>query len=370
VRPIKLVYDHQIFSLQSYGGISRYVVELAVRLAEVESLDVKIFASAYINQYLKCCSSEMVLGFHIKSIHPKLTKLIYHINSELAKFYLYTQSPDIVHHTYYTSKNLAPKTTKTVITVHDMIQEKLNHLMPKSEKITSIKMQAIRKADHIICNSHNTKKDLLEILNIDPQKVSVIYHGCSSNLLDYPKPMLSGLPKPYILYVGQRTGYKNFEQLLRAYAASNQLRHEFHLVCFGGGSFSKVESDLLQKLGLPEGKVQHFSGSDRVLAELYYQATAFVYPSLYEGFGIPLLEAMSLNCPVICSNTSSMPEVAGNAAEFFDPHNQENVIFTLEKVLSSENRLKNLRELGQERIRHFSWENCAKQTQSVYLLLV
>lgn len=370
MNPIKLVYDHQIFSLQPYGGISRYIVELAVRLAKVEQLNVKIFASAYINQHLKCCESEMVLGFPTLVIHPKLTKLIYYINSELAKIYFYSQPPDIVHHTYYTATNLTPKTTKTVITVHDMIQEKLNHLMPKSEQIASIKAQAIQKADHIICVSHNTKQDLLENLQIDPQKISVIYHGFSLSFSDSFQPTPITLPTPYILYVGQRSGYKNFERLLRAYATSNQLRQELYLVCFGGESFSKAESELIQALGLLEGRVQHFSGNDNVLIELYRHATAFVYPSLYEGFGIPLLEAMSFNCPVICSSTSSMPEVAENAAEFFDPHDQENIMFTLERVLGSQEQLANLKKLGQERVKHFSWEKCAKQTQSVYLSLI
>jgi len=108
----------------------------------------------------------------------------------------------------------------------------------------------------------------------------------------------------------------------------------------------------------------------QTLAKLYSQASAFVYPSLYEGFGIPILEAMSFGCPVVCSHTSSFPEVAGNAAEFFDPYDIESIANALEKVLFDSDLTKKLVELGKARVKNFSWEKCAEQTHSIYASLL
>ncbi|MEM2154884.1 MAG: glycosyltransferase family 1 protein, partial [Nitrososphaeria archaeon] len=147
------------------------------------------------------------------------------------------------------------------------------------------------------------------------------------------------------------------------------IKHDFKIVCFGGGLFSAEEIDLMIKLGLSEDQVIQISGDDKTLAHLYRNAAVFVYPSLYEGFGIPLLEAMSLGCPVICSNTSSFPEVAGNAAEFFDPYEADSIAVALENVLYSSEKSKHLVNLGYERVKNFSWEKCADETRSIYLSL-
>ena len=112
------------------------------------------------------------------------------------------------------------------------------------------------------------------------------------------------------------------------------------------------------------------SGNDTLLANLYTNAHAFVYPSLYEGFGIPLLEAMSLRCPVVCSNTSSLPEVAGEAAEFFDPYDVAHIIYSLEKVVYSNSISTDLLRLGLERVKKFSWDRCASQTYEIYSTLL
>jgi len=138
----------------------------------------------------------------------------------------------------------------------------------------------------------------------------------------------------------------------------------------GGKKFSQDETNLIQSLGLSTNKIRHINGDDQDLARLYRQASAFVYPSLYEGFGIPLLEAMSFGCPVVCSNTSSFPEVAGNACEFFDPYDHDSIAHALEKVLFSTELSKQLVELGKERIKSFSWEKCAAQTYAVYATLI
>lgn len=122
----------------------------------------------------------------------------------------------------------------------------------------------------------------------------------------------------------------------------------------------------MKSLGISLNSVIHFSGGDDVLAGLYGRAAVFVFPSLYEGFGIPLLEAMSLGCPVVCSNGGSLPEVAGDAAELFDPMDETGMRSSIERVVSSSERSQFLVVRGYERIKKFSWAKCAQDTFDVY----
>jgi glycosyltransferase involved in cell wall biosynthesis len=364
---VKVVYDYQAFD-QKYGGVSRYIYELAVRLSNSADLSVNILALAHENEYLKNCTENIVIGFPF-STPPKTEKIRSKFNSEVSRFFFNMNPPEIVHETYYYPKKLSPKKTKIVITIHDMIHEKFSQYLHPKDKASLFKKEAAKRADHIICVSNNTKKDLIEILDIPSQKISTIYHGYSLKF-DIDNQLSVKKDSPYILYVGARRKYKNFHRLIQAYGTSSQLRNDFKLVCFGGGSLSTEELSLINELGLPEGKVLNVSGNDATLVNFYRGASVFVYPSLYEGFGIPLLESMSLQCPVACSNTSSMPEVAGNAAEFFDPYEIESITYALERVLYSSERAENLVKLGTERIKHFSWQACAEQTRQVYLSLV
>ncbi|MEM7591611.1 MAG: glycosyltransferase family 1 protein [Cyanobacteria bacterium P01_A01_bin.83] len=374
---MKIAYDYQIFNLQQYGGISRYICELATQIASLTEFEVKILAGLYINQHLKNCSSDLVVGRSRRDI-PKTVKITSQINSQLSLIWYGINRPDVVHETYYSPNYLprtpVPKSCPTVITVHDMIHEKFSNLAAEDEIVNS-KARAIKRADRVICVSNNTKKDLIEILDLEPQRISVIYPGytlrANNNSDAIAKEIENIIESPYILYVGSRQPYyKNFARLLTAYGNRNQINQNFNLVCFGAEPLSQEEADLMRSLGLNEDKVLYIAGADGILAQLYRHASAFVYPSLYEGFGIPPLEAMSFDCPVVCSNTSSIPEVVGNAAEFFDPEEVESIADSLEKVLFSSKHTKDLIELGKERIKHFSWSACARQTSSVYLSLL
>ncbi len=138
------------------------------------------------------------------------------------------------------------------------------------------------------------------------------------------------------------------------------------MVCFGGGNFSKQELALMESLNISQDKIKYMSGTDDLLACLYASAAVFVCPSLYEGFGIPPLEAMSFGCPVVCSNTSSLPEVVGDAAELFDPASEVSMRTAIEQVVSNPEIAQILVKRGYERIKQFSWEKCAHETFNVY----
>lgn len=274
--------------------------------------------------------------------------------------------PDILHQTYYPlyTPDLQ-NDIRIVTTVHDMIYERFSDSFPSNEMTAKLKSRAVDNADMVICVSESTKRDLIEFLSVDEEKIAVVHHG--ANHFTY-EPVPSPWPdrKPYLLYVGIRERYKNFRNLLEAYAASKQLMSDFDLLCFGSVPFETEELALMSRLSIPPGKVRWTRGNDELLKKCYQHAAAFVYPSLYEGFGIPPLEAMMQRCPVISSNTSSIPEVAGDAAEFFNPGEPHEISQSIRRVVYDSERSAQLRELGKKRVEHFTWERCAMSTLKVY----
>ena len=363
---MKIAYDHQTFSLQRYGGISRYFVKLAEQLDQLEQ-EVNIFAPLHQNQYLSDLPKSMVTGHGIDRFPRKTTRAIRYANRTIAHMQMVRWKPDIIHQTYYGGLNLKSSKTPVVVTVYDMIHELFPESMRVTDRTARAKKAAIKNADHVICISENTKRDMLEILDVCESKVSVVHLGidnyfsdanfCAASVSEY---------QPYILYVGSRGGYKNFSSLLKAFARTPKLKKEFKLVTFGGGKFSRHELDEIQSLGLNDSQILPVSGDDSLLQTYYENASAFVYPSLYEGFGLPPLEAMSAGCPVVSSNTSSMPEVISDAAEFFNPEDIECFAQALEAVVYSEERRADLVVRGYKRVRALSWNKCAQQTLNVY----
>ena len=367
-----IVYDYQIFSIQKHGGISRYYYEIASRLTNINQHEVNIYAGLFINNYLRNSSKELLKGWHLPyKINPKTTKILDVINTGIYQVLLNSNPPDIIHETYYSRRTIAPNKSKIVMTVYDMIHEKFAKLMPELRKdLYKIKTEALKRADHIICISENTKKDLFDLIDIDPKKVSTIYLGYSLQA-NVNIERRAKIIHPYILYVGDRTQeYKNFKRLLYAYASSAKIRQNFSIVCFGSKPFSKKEIKIMNQLGIEESKVMHIVGEDDILANLYTHASAFIYPSLYEGFGIPPLEAMSFDCPVVCSNVSSIPEVVADAGEYFNPYEVDSIVDALEKLLFCSERSQELIIRGKKRLKNFSWDKCAHQHSLVYKSLV
>jgi len=320
------------------------------------------------------------------------------VNNVCSPLLIKRYDPDIVHGTYYLAGNNLPAATPYVITVFDMIHERYPGRMATGEEIIPMeKKKCMQRADQVICISEHTRQDVIELAGIPVEKTTVIPLGCSFPLskasvrdksawLDrifkpQPQPAMkiietshaSGLfpdqpfpTCPYLLYVGTRGKIKNFRSLLRAIAQSDRLTAELCLVCFGGGAFNSEELHLIQDLRLKPDQMIQVSGGDRVLENLYSHAMAMIYPSLYEGFGLPVLEAMACDCPVLCSNTSSMPEVAGQAALFFNPCSIDELTARMEEIVYSPSTRERLVRAGRERVSHFSWNRCANETVKVY----
>lgn len=362
---MRIAFDHQAFTLQSYGGISRYYTSLAYELL-MRGETVKVFAGLHRNNYISELPNNAVSGVRLNKYPLKTVRAFQWLNTGIGEAKVSLWKPDIIHKTYYsTSPDLFNSALK-ITTVYDMIHELFSKDFGKADKTTHRKKIVCQSVDHIICISHSTKRDLVDLFNIDEAKVSVVHLGVDLSVFQKPKIKNEFENRPYLLYVGARGGYKNFDKLLDAAAASPIVKNKILLVAFGGGQFNKKEKMRIQELGFNAGQVVQVSGTDDLLASLYAHARCFIYPSLYEGFGLPPLEAMAAGCPVVSSNTSSMPEVTNKAASYFDPTNVEELRSAIDSVVSSDQRRHELVQLGYDNIKLFSWKKCANETLDIY----
>lgn len=360
---MKIAFDHQVFTMQRHGGISRYFTKLALELTSLNQ-EVKIFGGLYQNHYLSDLPDELVSGKAIMKYPKKTGFIINRVNHLLTQHQILNFSPDIIHETYYSVRKPRQSNCPRIITVYDMIHELFPSSFPKNDPYSKLKRKALERADHIISISENTKNDLINLFDISPSKIDVVHLGVDLPEIEKLENPISS--KPYLLYVGARNEYKNFDLLIHCCLENPSLLAEYNLVAFGGGEFRPDEKRLISKLGAQSKHIIHKSGGDQELWQLFSHATAFIYPSKYEGFGLPPLEAMSLYCPVISSNTSSMPEVIVDAAEFFNPNDQSDLFRAISNVTSSKNRQEELKSLGKKRIKKLSWGNCAKKTLDIY----
>jgi glycosyltransferase involved in cell wall biosynthesis len=355
---LRIIYTPEIFSLQRVGGISRYICELIKRVPN-QGLSAKTVAGIHFNRHLR--RLPVKAGFYIPKLGP-LGRYRLKFNSALCRR-VAAKTPSVVIHSTYYSEEEFPKSHPFVLTVHDMIDE----LFP--EQLTAVppglKRRNCERADRIIAVSNNTKNDLVKIFGISPQKIVVIYHGDSLPTLTRSNTDESRA-KDYLLFIGARGHYKNFARLVQAFAASAFLKNRFRLLTFGGSKFSEDERKLIEELKVTD-QVRQVAGDDVALAQYYRNAAALIYPSLYEGFGMPILEAIGQGCPVICSDPGgALREVAGNAAAYFDGSDATSMQLVMEQTLGDPKRVAELRDLGTARHQLFSWDKCVQETVNVY----
>jgi glycosyltransferase involved in cell wall biosynthesis len=362
---MKIAFDSQVFLHQKFGGISRYFTKLAECL-HGSGEDVGIFAPFYLNSYINELPAKIVRGQHIPTACGRLNKWVEGPNLWLAHVRISRWKANIIHETYFGSKRQPSKSAPTVLTVYDMIHELFPEQFSVKDTTSIRKRQAVERADHVICISHQTKQDLIAHFGTAEDRVSVIHLGCDrpAEISAIASPQSE--ERPFILYVGHRGGYKNFITLLKAYASSSSLREELDLVAFGGGAFTSDEITLIQSLGIKNQRVRQIQGSDTMLERLYQTAHVVAYPSLYEGFGLPPLEAMAAGCPVVASDRSSIPEVVGDSAQYFDPESVDSIRDALNKATYDTTMRSQLTTKGFERVKKFSWEKCASETVNVY----
>lgn len=263
----------------------------------------------------------------------------------------------------------------TVLTVHDLIFHHLpQHHKPLNRWYLNLTLPLYcRRADHIITVSQATRHDLLKVYKLPPEKVTVIYEAADSRFVPQPADVVAAvrarynLPDRYLLYVGTIEPRKNLTRLFYAWERLYASKLVPPLVIVGksgwldGDFFAAVEQSRFYREIRITGYVL-----DEDLPAIYAGADAFVFPSLYEGFGLPPLEAMACGTPVACSNASSLPEVVGNAALLFHPLNVDSIEAALRKISTDADLRADYRERGFQQVAKFSWEQTARQTLAVY----
>ena len=358
----KVFYDPQIFYLQKFGGISKYYINL-IRNLNKGLISPKIVAPITINNYLKSLDNELKVNVLNINSHPRFTRKISNFfNDNFFRLYCELYKPDIIHSTYF--KNINFNNAKFVITVYDLIyeifEESYNLKISKE-----FKKRSLEKADKIICISENTKKDLLKYYKLDEKKISVTLLG-RPEFKDYKIIDDKFLNDPFILFVGDRNKYKNFKSLVKAFFISKKLSNDFNLICFGNSPFSADEIDYFLRENFDIKKIKFISGDDKNLNYLYMKAELYVCPSKYEGFGLTILEAMNMDCPIISSGTSSLKEVGGNKIEYFDPNNINDMSERIESLIYNQEKKKIMINSYKKHLENFSWQKNALETQKIY----
>ena len=365
---MKVLYDHQSFTGVPYGGVSRYFFELMRSFSRRTDIEFELSLRLSNNEYLDQAS----FSHHMRYRNLAQVRNAHRVASVLNRLYslqrVRASKFDVFHPTYYHRYFLDAIGSKPfVVTFHDATSERFGKQYPEvGEGLYELKKQLLRRADCIISISEFSKQEILRFFPIEPEKIKVIHLGttlgesaAAAGKLPLP------LAAPYLLYVGKRDLYKNFDGFFRAIQPVLQRHPDLHLICAGGGSFSRQEQTMFYASKLMN-RVHYRPASDAGLLALYQHARAFVFPSLNEGFGIPVLEAFSGGCAVVLSNRSSLPEVGADAALYFDPEDDNSIAETVERVVTDDALNAELRRKGIERLHNFSCDKTARQTLDVY----
>ena len=362
---MNIFFDHQIFIKQLKGGPSRYFTMLNNELNKIESINSKIYAPFHINEFLHNDSKKNYFAISKLKFsnflfqRPRAINFFDRINNYISNHQIRKFNPDIIHLTYY--NDYINKKRPIIVTVFDLIHEKYfkdygfkSPIYPK-KKILNV-------ADKVICISNETKKDLKKFYNINDEKLEVVHLGVRQKF----EKKFNYIDKPYILFVGTRWKYKNFFSLLKTLSNQKKILNDFKVVLFGGGELTKDEQIKIKNLNLEIDSFLNLNGNDEILFQLYSNARVLIYPSKAEGFGLPIIEAFSSGCPVVCSNIPVLKEVADNAAVYFDPNDTDSIKENLNKVLYSDSLRQSLIVKGTERVKSFTWNRCAEETLKVY----
>ena len=353
---MKVVINGSIFFIQKNGGISRYLTNLFSALVKMK-INIKIVAPIHKNVLLK----NIKKGDKFSNYFSRFPNYFFlnQINNYLSKISINSYKPDIIHDSYYSEGLKNFKNIKKIVTIHDLIHEKFYSQYPINKK--KEKQRIINITDHFICVSKSTRNDLIEYYDIKKKDTSVIYHGCDHFKNFTQEISYKNKYGNFILYVGSREKYKNFKILCDVFKKISPTK-KINVVCFGGGHFKKKELPKFHK----DMKFYQVNGSDKVLFNLYKNALCYISTSLYEGFGIPAIEAMSLNCPVICSNINVYKEVCGSAALYFEPSNHKQIKKIILKLLENKRLRNKMITLGLRKSKNYTWRKCANKTIEVY----
>jgi glycosyltransferase involved in cell wall biosynthesis len=363
-----ILFDHLCFN-EKYGGVSKYFSNMINNLPP--EINVKISVKFTDNEYIDILNQKKIWRLFAGIDFRGKARLIDILNKTYSIAELKNNNFDIYHQTHYDpyGYKYIPKNKKRVVTIHDMNYFKIPQLYKNNylKKMCEWQQMSCQYADEIITVSQNTKKDIIDILKIPENKITTIYLGNNKVNINnnYSKKLFE---KPYILFVGARSVYKNFTNYLKVFKIISEKYNDLLFIC-SGRAFSRNERKLITDMNL-NNKIIQISADEKMMVNLYLYAELFVYPSFYEGFGLPLLEAMNCRCPILCSNTSCFPEIAQNAALYFDPYSIENMVESTKELLFNKELRNVLIRNGIQRKEAFSWKKCAIDHANLYKSLV
>jgi len=361
---MKVFFEGKTLTFQKRGGISRLVFEVIKSLNRKEDLEKILYRGLFVDKYPfqkewfnKCYGIRKPYFLNSRAF-----SLIDNLGMEMA--YQKNANEDLVFHSFFYRVPKHPK-GPVVVHAHDMISE----IFGSNKKIKDYKQNSFNKADIIISVSDSTTNDLNRLFSIDPKKIVKIPYAVSDFFAEMSnqKKDLERPVRPYMLYVGMRYfPYKNFDLLLDVFI-KEKFYLDFDLVLFGGeNELTDIQKEKIANTSEKGSWVKQKFGDDYELFKAYSNASVFVFPSLYEGFGIPPLEAMACSCPVVASNASAIPEVVGDAGLLFDPRSQNDLAKQIKKVIDDKFLVSDITAKGKQRINNFTWDGTADKIYEVY----
>ncbi len=355
---------------KSTGGISRYSRNLLSELLKIDQT----------NQYTAIITPEDDAEFKLTA--SNLKKLVvphdYYSYAEQLKLasILKKERFDLVHFSHFSHPIMYRR--PFVVTIHDLIQLILPIDGQKKSRLRGAVYKLVvndcKRARKVIVPSQSSKNDLVSKFGFNGAKIVITPEGAEANFHAHTDREMAnvkerlGLPKRYLLFVSRWSSYKGLDRLLEAYQLVKQKQPDVGLVICGKPESGQPEIERLVRVAQQQDKNIITPGfvSDEDLSAIYSAASVYVHPSLYEGFGIMILEAMAAGVPVVTSNVSSLPEVVGDAGLLVDPKNPSDIAQKIEQILSDPEQALRLKNKGLERVKQYSWRKMAEQTLAVY----
>ncbi|MBD3328639.1 glycosyltransferase [Candidatus Peregrinibacteria bacterium] len=367
---MKIGIDCRMYSTR-FTGIGRYVFELTSHLFKLDKKNeyVLFFNDPEFQKFEP--PNSRVKKVLVDARHYSLkeqTTFLKKINAEKL---------DLMHFTHFNAPIFYKK--PSIVTIHDLTLSyfpgKKMRALPYRLAYQLVLRNAVNNASKVIAVSQNTKQDLLKLLKAKPDKIEVIYEAVDAHFKQLPTDVVKKICEkhnilgPYLLYTGVWRGHKNLKNLIQAFAI---LKKEYgyigNLVITGRADplYAKEIYTFARKLDIMDDIIFTGMVSEEDLVALYNGAEAYVFPSLYEGFGLPPLEAMACGTPVVASKTSCIPEVCGDNALFFDPYKPDNMARVICEIIGDKNKREHLIKNGLKHLKLFSWDKMAKETLQVY----
>ncbi|MFI5371938.1 MAG: glycosyltransferase family 4 protein [Candidatus Eisenbacteria bacterium] len=360
-RPVVLTGD--VFRMQTRGGITRVVIEIATRLRR----PVVVPAGLHVSAELAALGPRARWAVRIPSV-PALRRLATPVNALVDAFALRGARGAILHPTYYRDPRALPRSAPVVVTVYDMIHERFPELLPTRRRwwsrtdAASHKRALCARADRILCISRATRDDLVGMFGVPETRTRVTPLAGRDWTTIAPEP-IPDMTTPFVMWIGERHGYKNFTRTCEAWATCPAAADTV-LLLVGGGPLRVEERALLARHGAG-ARVRRLDPGDGALRWAYEHATVLLYTALWEGFGLPVLEALALGCPVVASDVAPLREVGGDQVVYADPTRVDAIAAAIAVALGSDRSAASVARRAAHAARS-SWDACAAATEAVY----